>query len=71
MTPPDEAPRRGQQPGITALDLPVDPGFVSALPRPSFEEMLLWLEQMREWFPQSFPTEEERLARKCPAEFVL
>jgi hypothetical protein len=54
-----------------ALDLPVDPGFVSVLPRPSFEEMLLWLEQVRQWFPQSFPTQAERLARKCAAEFVL
>jgi hypothetical protein len=33
--------------------------------------MLLWLEQLRQWFPHSFPTEEERLGRKCAVEFVL
>jgi hypothetical protein len=67
----DDVPPRGREPRLPDLDLPVDPGFVSVLPRPSFAEMLLWLEELRQSFPQSFPTEEERLASKCDAEFVL
>jgi len=67
----DNQPPHEPEASIPDLELPADPGFVSFPPRSSIEEMLLWIEQARRWFPRSFPTEEERLARKSAVEFVL
>jgi hypothetical protein len=53
------------------LELPVAPDFVSLPPRRSLEEVLPWMEELRRWFPQSIPSDEQRLAHKVDVEFVL
>ncbi len=71
-SPEKEPPALIQAPdGVADLDLPVAPGFAAAPPRRTLAEMLPWLAQMRQWFPQSRPSPEARLADKCPVEFIL
>jgi hypothetical protein len=53
------------------LDLPEEP-FVRFLPpHISVDAMIRRNREMRESFPHSLPTEEERLSRKVHAEFVF
>jgi hypothetical protein len=53
------------------LDLPVAPDFVSWPPIGNLDKMLQFNEDLKEWYPDSRPTPEERLACKVHAEFIL
>lgn len=53
------------------LTLPVDRGFQSLPPLVSMAVMIERSSDLRRWFPQGLPTEEERLKTKCDVEFVL
>ncbi len=60
-----------QEIDLPELELPILPSVASIPPRRTLLEMLPWLERMRQCYPQSIPTEEQRLARKVSAEFIL
>lgn len=51
------------------LDLPVDPDFISLPPQVSLEIMSRNIKMFRTSFPNSLPTEEERLRAKVDVEF--
>lgn len=53
------------------LELPVEPNFRPLPPLVSIEAMSDRIQLMRKYLAQGIPTEEERLARKTPAEFIL
>jgi hypothetical protein len=56
---------------VPDLEFPVEPNFRPDPPLVSLDIMAERIQQMREMFPNGIPTEEERLARKTPEEFVL
>ncbi len=56
---------------VVGLDLPVSPGLEQ---RPSdipLSEMIRKCRELRAWFPDSIPTQEERWAAKREVEFRL
>jgi hypothetical protein len=70
-TPPAAECSKPAHPAEVHLVFPVDPDFRSLPPKVSMDRYLEFNRQIREWFPGSIPTEEERLARKVDVEFVL
>ena len=53
------------------LDLPTDPHFAPLPPQVSIEQMIKRSRELREWFPDGVPTEEERWRAKSNLEFQL
>ena len=56
---------------VPDLELPVEPDFRPLPRRVPLDVMIQRNEELRKMFPQSIPTEEERLASKVHEEFVL
>jgi hypothetical protein len=56
---------------VPDLELPVDPDFRPLPPLVSLDVMADRIQLMRKMFAHGIPTEQERLARKTPEEFVL
>ena len=51
------------------LNLPDDPDFISIPPDISLSAMCRYIEELRKAFPNSIPTDEERLRAKVDIEF--
>ena len=56
---------------IPELDLPVDAEFCALPPRVKLEAYCRLNQEFRQLFAKGIPTEEERLARKCPVMFAF
>jgi hypothetical protein len=53
------------------LVFPDAPHVATVPPNVTVEQAAVLNEQMRQWFPRSIPTREERLAVKVDVEFIL
>lgn len=53
------------------LDLPDAPDFFSQRSTVPIDQILSWLDQYRQWFPQTHAQREQRMKRKCGVEFIL